>query len=323
MTFDLVVLCLAAAGLVAIAGSALTELVVRLPGRFLSSRSPAARARILRGLVLFPAILTLSIMIAALAPSFGWIADHCQRVHEVHAHPHICSHHEAVLLAWPVAMLAGLFALRLAVVVVRVISACAALVRARRALQSTARQSRSDEVVVLPLDRPQAFVLGILAPRIFITRGLLHPRHRQHLEAVLAHERAHLSRGDSRWRLLAQLAYSFHLPFVARHLDVLLEGAHEMAADADAARVVGSRSQVAEALVHMARGESHQVVLAPAFARIDVEERVVQLLDSKPGSHEPTTSTLLAFAVLGLAGIAFAAEGVHHGLDVVMGLFTR
>jgi Zn-dependent protease with chaperone function len=297
-------------------------LVLRFAQRFLSSRSPAARARIVRGLVLFPALLTLSVMVAALAPSFGWIADHCQRVHEVHAHPHICSQHDAVLLAWPVAMLALLLVLRVAAVTARVVSSCLALVRARRALQSAAKRGACGEIAVLPLDRPQAFVLGILAPRIFITRGLLHPRHRHHLDAVLAHERAHLSRGDSRWRLVGQLAYSFHLPFVARRLDVSLAGAHEMAADDAAARAIGSRSRVAEALVHMARVESNSPLLATAFARTDVESRVVQLLDSKPGAHEPTTSTLLAFAVLGLTGIALAAEGVHHGLEVVMGFFT-
>jgi Zn-dependent protease with chaperone function len=261
-------------------------------------------------------------MIAALAPSFGWIADHCYRTHEVHAHPHICAHHETALLAWPVAALASLFGVRLAVVMVRVAAWGVVSFRTRRALEQTAQHRLVDGVRVLPLDCPQAFVLGIFAPRVFVTRGLLRARHRSHLQAVLAHERAHVARGDSRWRLAAQLCYAFHLPFVARHLDVLLAGAHEMAADEAAARSIGSRSRVAEALVHMARTGSNAPAFAHAFAHKDIEERVVALLEPRPGGAEPSTNALLAVGVLALTWIALAAEGIHHGLEIVMGLLT-
>jgi Zn-dependent protease with chaperone function len=215
-----------------------------------------------------------------------------------------------------------LFGVRFHIVMARVVGWVYVLLRTRRALQKAAKRGPVADVDVLPLDGPEAFVVGIFAPRIFVTRGLLAKRHRRHLKAVLAHERAHVSRCDSRWRLAAQLAFAFHLPIVARRLDALLSEAHEMAADEEAARTVGSRSRVAEALVHLARSGAGAPRLAQAFAGSDIEQRVVALLDARRTAHEPTTATLLSFAVLGLTAIGLTAEGVHHGLEVVMGLFT-
>ena len=110
------------------------------------------------------------------------------------------------------------------------------------------------------VNRLQQMAAGLLGKEagLFVPSGTM-----GNLAAVLAHERAHITRRDAPWRLVAQLAYSFHLPIVARHLDSALARAHEMAADEEAAQRVGSRSRVAEALVHMARSAAQ----GPLFAQ--------------------------------------------------------
>ena len=81
---------IAAAALVTFATSACTGLFLLAPERWRASFSAAARARALLGLCLAPLLTGALVMTAALAPSFGWIADHCLGVGDVHAqaHPH-------------------------------------------------------------------------------------------------------------------------------------------------------------------------------------------------------------------------------------------
>jgi Zn-dependent protease with chaperone function len=176
---------------------------------------------------------------------------------------------------------------------------------------------------VLPLDEPQAFVLGALAPEVFVTRGLLSPAHRAHLDAVLAHEQAHVRRRDPLRRAVASLASSFHLPGVARGLERRLWRAHEMAADAEAARTVGSAPRIADALVQLTRAHRSgrgMAVAGLAFGESDVEVRVLALLDERPRHDRPGPSSLLCAAVALFVATSAAADHVHHGVEILLGL---
>src|SRR5690606_16635337 len=136
---------------------------------------------------------------------------------------------------------------------------------------------------VLPFDEPQAFVVGLARPTLFVTRGLLSDRHREHLAPVIAHERAHLRRRDPLRRLVAALALAFHVPGLASVLERRLGRAHEMAADAEAATEVGSRQRVARALVRLTRARRRAPDVALGFgSSSDVEARVACLLDPRP-----------------------------------------
>jgi len=331
MMWSLLVTTLAAAAFIAFSASALTGLSLLAPARVGSAFSPAARARGLLVLCVLPALTCALVMSAALAPTFGWIADHCFGMGELpdHSHPHICDHHAAELPALSLLALAGFLVAR---VVQRAASLAISLVRSLRAaaqLERLAMKLPSDdgELRVLPLDAPQAFVLGWLRPTLYATQGLMAAQHREHLAAVLAHERAHLRRADGLRSLIASAGLAFHLPFIARALRERLASAQEMAADAEAADALGDRSLVARALVHVARA---QLRLGPdlpdgafAFGADHIELRVRSLLDDRPLLSWPSSRALwLSFACAG-ALIALHASAVHHAVEQALGLLAH
>jgi Zn-dependent protease with chaperone function len=259
-------------------------------------------------------------MTAALAPAFGWIADHCNTAGDAHAHPHICGHHESAWPAVPVLLLAAFSSARAAITSWRLLYLAAFALSTQRKLLREADPKSPGGLHVLPLEAPQAFVLGTIRPRVFVTRGLLTADNEQHLESVLAHERAHLARADALRRLLASIASPFQLPGIARGIERQLARAHEMAADEDAARSVGSRASVARALLHLARVKTNSLQPALAFGGSDVEVRVRALLASPHRNHGPSAKSILVTGATGLAAIALGAETVHHGLEVMLGL---
>ena len=324
MSASLLVLCMAAAAAVTFGTSALVALALRALRRPLSRLTKAAEARVLLGAALLPLLVGAAVMPAALAPSFGWIADHCEGTRDVHDHPHICAaHHAPALPSWALIALASVL---LARVSVRAGRLGRDTLRARATvceLIRLASPERARGVQVLPLDEPQAFVVGALAPTVFVTRGLLSARHRPHLEAVLAHERAHVRRRDPLRRALASLALSFHLPGVARGLEQRLSRAHEMAADAEAASVLGSAPRIAEALVQLTRAHRARPAAlrgALAFGGSDVEVRVLALLDEQPRHDRPEPATLSIAAVALFVATSASADHVHHGVEILLGL---
>jgi len=256
-----------------------------------------------------------------MAPSFGWIADHCNVHGDAHTHPHICAdHHVATWPSLQLTVLALFFVLRFAVAAGRRGHAVALGQRMRRQLDRVSDRERIPGVHVLPQDDGHAFVLGVFAPALYVTRGLLSGAGRGHLETVIAHERAHLRRHDPLRRLIAGLGLGFHLPGIAHRLERDLARAQEMAADEDAATTLGSRERVARALVALARAQRRASEPALAFAGSDIELRVNQLLSPVRRRNSPKPATLLLAAIGAAAGIAASADAVHHGLEQLLGL---
>jgi len=189
--------------------------------------------------------------------------------------------------------------------------------------------------MVLPVEEPQAYVLGVLKPRIYVSQGLLEQTNEDDLAPVLAHERAHAARRDPLRRLIASAGLVLHLPGIAHLLNRLLTRTQEMAADADAARLVGNRVRVAEALVRFARLQASSSgcdcrwrKVAEAlirFARLqgpvrsaamkfgsgDLEARVRELLD--PHQRRGLSAVALVGCSAALCLLAlFAAHGLHY-----------
>lgn len=347
MTMSLAALCAAAAAAVAFVVSVIAGAAAAGCQRALQELAPAAQARVWLAISLLPAFACLAVMTAALAPSFGWIGDHCAPHGDPHAHPHICAdHHVADLPGLPVIALAMLLLGRVAVAVVRLVWTAAAAASARRALERIACASPDaslstsliDGARVLPFDEPQAFVVGLTRPALFVTRGLLSEVHREHLEPVLAHEHAHLLRRDALRRWLASLALAFHVPPVATWLERRLARAHEMAADAEAAAAVHSRRRVARALVQLTRARKRALAIGPgigptigpdigptiglAFGSSDVEARVACLLDPRLRQDRPQPRTIVAVAAAAIVLVGAGAGVVHHGVEIMLGLLS-
>jgi Zn-dependent protease with chaperone function len=330
LAISLLLLCTAATAGVAFAVSALTG--AALARSSLERLTPAAQARLLLAVALLPAAASIAIMTAALAPSFGWIADHCLRAAESHTHPHICAHHVASLPALPAVLLAALLLARLAYAALRLVRLGMLARAARRDLAGIARISSTGEtpaLQVLPFDEPQAFVIGLWRPALFVTRGLMSDAHREHLEPVLAHERAHLRRRDPLRRLVSSIALAFHLPGVAGWLERRLGRAHELAADAEAAAEIESPERVARALVELARRRRRGPAPALAFHAFDasgaseaseLRARVTSLLDARPRRNQPRPALIAVTAVVALALLGAGADLVHHGVEMFLGL---
>jgi hypothetical protein len=344
---SLVLLCTAATAALAFAVSALVAAGVAASRRTLDALAPVAQARVLLVLAILPAVVSIAVMTAALAPTFGWIADHCLRAIELHTHPHICAaHHVATEPALPLLILAGLLLARLVLTGLRLAWQGKRALAARRALERIASielpghapgqtpgqipgqiPGQTPGLRVLPFDEPQAFVLGLWRPRLYVTAGLLSAAHREHLEPVLAHERAHLRRCDSLRLLVSSLALAFHLPGIAGRLERRLARAHELAADAEAAVEVQSPERVARALVQLARVQrrtpASALAGALAFGGAEVEARVTSLLDPRPRRDRPQPRTIALAAVIACVLLGAGADLVHHGVEMLLGVLSH
>lgn len=322
MSWSLLLLCAAATGVIAFSSSALLALSMGLFRRRLADLASAAQARILLGVAVLPMLACIALMTAALAPTFSSIVDHCTEVASLHSHPHLCiGHHVDSLPAVTLLVVAGLLMVR---VLATGLSLVTRVIRAHTVHQAllTASEEAGERVRVLPIDEPQAFIIGAVRPTMFLTRGLLFGEYRQHLAPVLSHERAHVRRRDPLRRFVASMGLAFHLPGFAGWLERRLATANEMAADAEAATEIQSPERVAHALVQLTRAHKQVSQLAMAFGASDVELRVTTLLDSRPRLDRPGLYALLILMVLFFAAVAASTEPIHHGIEIVLGLLS-
>lgn len=307
-----VVLCLGALTLVALCGSVLTGLALLAGRRRLQRLAPAAQARLL----LTAALVPLFFAFAAFA---GWHAD----IFLFRCHAHGCLRDHGG--AWPPAMVTVLvvaMAGRVGSALVRIVRGIRRAHGARRAMESISRQDRCG-VWVLPVDTVQAFVMGVRQPRVYVSRGLLAGTESGDLPPVLAHEEAHARRRDPLRRLIASIGLAFHLPGIASRLDRRLARAHEMAADAAAAQVVGDAPRVAEVLVRLAR--LHTMQPAPLMASFggDLEARVHDLLRSDTRSDRPGAALLLGAAMIAAGLAIWAADPIHHAAELLLRVLSQ
>jgi hypothetical protein len=146
---------------------------------------------------------------------------------------------------------------------------------------------------VVDADEPQAFCIGLLRPRIYISRATLELLDDDERAAVLAHEAHHARRRDP-LRLLVARALAdglFFLPAV-RRVPERYAALAELAADDAAATKAGGRRALASALLAFDQHPSPASVgLAP--------ERVEHLLGQRPRSELPTLLLLGALATIG------------------------
>ena len=225
--------------------------------------------------------------------------------------PHAVSHRIAILgreLSYPVANLAAIVVLVLALLGAIVVAIVIA--RATRELNSTRRFARrlaaADQLVVqdaLVIDdaRPQAFCVGLLRPRVYVTTGALAILDEQALAAVLMHERHHAQRRDplrlAASRVLARAL--FFLPGLAE-LGRRRETLSEISADQSAIEAGPAyRSALARAMLGFTGSPT-----ADDSAGID-PSRVDHLLGEPPRWGFPAfTFTVAVFLLALLAAVA-------------------
>ena len=321
MTPTLVVLWVAATAAVAWITSLVVGSGLAAQRRRIDELMPAAQTRVLFAAAAAPLFVATLVMTAALAPNFGWIVDHCLDLSSHAAHPHICiDHHGTAVPSLSLLILAGLMITRLGATLVGLVRNAWTSNGASEGLRRS-RLNRT-RLNVLPLPEPRAFVAGLWRPVVYVTEGLLNQPHRPHLRAVLAHEAAHARNADPLRKFVLKLLLAFHLPGISHWIERSYGRGLEVRADERAARSVGP-VRVAEALVHLARFSGIRPVGAVSFVRSDLEYRVHRLLRPKPLRSANPDWTLIALAAASLTvATAFGADGIHHGVEHLLGVLS-
>jgi len=280
----------------------------------LTRLAPAAQARLLLAAALAPALVS-AMLLSAWASDVAFGGGH-----------HRCAQHlGAALPAAAVRGLACLLAARLTWAALRTGARLRRARAARRALDAAATR-RADGVAVLPFAQPQAFVLGCVRPTLYVSRGLFAVSGRRGSQAVLAHERAHARRRDPLRRLIASLALALHLPGVAAALERALGRAQELAADAEAAGVLGGDGvRIAEVLVRLARLRAVRPAAAVGWhgGDGDLSARVAALLDGGARPDRPRAAAFAAVAVLAWLAALLAAAPLHQAGEALLALLAR
>jgi Zn-dependent protease with chaperone function len=313
------------AGLVLTAAVSLaTALVWPVLRRRLARAHPAERARAAWLVSAAPALLSAWGVALCLAPgalgALGLRADHCALHPD---HPHLCFAHTAGALS---PALAAFLALAAASLVAAGARGLRALLRARRALARLAPGASAvgPGVAFVESRVPFSFAAGLLRPRVLVATALIGSLPLEQLRAVIEHERAHARRRDPLARLLARALSWAHLPALRRSLLAELALASEQACDAEAARYVGDRVAVAEAILAVERLVAGQ--MAPegaglaAFGESSVAERVRELL--APELTASGRGVRRATVALPLLAGALLADPLHHAMEHLLGLLA-
>jgi hypothetical protein len=216
-------------------------------------------------------------------PSLGELAAACQR----YALPDLRPASVLVLVLGSMALATVALSLRAVVRQLRVGR------RFERGLERLGPLPGIPRAHVVDDDAPQAFCIGLLRPRIYISRAALELLGNDERAAVLAHEAHHARRRDP-LRLLVARALAeglFFLPAV-RRLPERYAALAELAADRAATAGAGGRRALASALLAF---DEH-----PSPAAIGIApERVEHLLGQRPRWELPTLLLLGALATIG------------------------
>jgi Zn-dependent protease with chaperone function len=252
--------------------------------------------------------------------ALGIAADHCP-LHD-DGHVHLCLEHAprgpVSLIEW---MLLGAAATGAGVVIARVVAAQFATWRAVGALL---RSSGKIEGGLIPSSAPLSVTAGLFRPLVLVSTGLRERLRPDVLDVVLEHERAHARRRDPLRLVTAALLSAGHLPGTRRLLLSDLALACEQAADEDAARAVGDRVQVAEAIVAVERvmgSSSAGLAAAMGMGGASTVARVEQLLREPPNGK----SSLLHGVLWGVAAVSavLLASTLHHLTETLLEVLAR
>lgn len=288
---------------------------------------PDARARRVIAWAALPWLAAAALLALCFVPSFwvvvGLAVDHCP-LHE-DGHVHLClAHapsHPVTTAEW---LLLGAGAVAVGGVVLRVVRAQLVTWRAVSSLLRVAGRGSAGGGLVESAE-PLSVTAGLLAPLVLVSTGLRSRLAPQHLAAVLAHERAHAGRRDPLRMLAVALLCAAHGPATRRLLVADAALACEEAADELAAREVGDRVVVAEAILAVERvlgRRGHQVGFALGMSGCAAEARVEALLGNPlPEASAPRSRRVLLAAIAGLA-LAAAFE-IHHITETVLDLIAR
>ncbi len=186
----------------------------------------------------------------------------------------------------------------------------------------------------LALDAPLAYADAPTFARaaVVLSRGLVAGLDAAALAVVIAHEQAHLDRGDPWWRAVGALLSALHLPGVGAALRADLALASEQACDDAAAAQVGDRLGAAEAVLAVSRlrdaSPAPRFAPCPGFlgrrAKAAAESHTAARVEALLQAPRPTVGlhmgrAQVALVVLAAAALTHPLQHFAEGLAVVIG----
>jgi hypothetical protein len=289
--------------------------VQRLTKRPLDSLHPQPRAALLLALALLPLTVAMLVAVLGFAPAIGgWVVDE-------HCHPntgcttHVPVVHADALYATALVLIAALGSGALLWSIVRRLRRS---LRLASSLRFLAEKSTRQPFELIESHEPFAYCIGLLRPKVVLSRGIIDRLSPPQLEVVLRHEQAHAVRLDNLRLWLAGLSL---LPLPLRLKQPLLAGlalAGEQACDRAAATVDGP-AIVIETLRALAGG-------APASERralttFDSPTTIASRIDELRREHRrqiPGLAVGVGIVIAYGACAIVATDLVHHGTEHVL-----
>ena len=276
---------------------------------------PLAEKRAAEAAAIVPVVVGL-VAISALVVQGTVGLDHCQ-VHDHHAH--LCFTHGAAWIerTWIVVTLA----VATAIFVARAVIMAASYVRGAQSIRELHRVSRHEGNVSI-VESARAFCF-VARRGVFVSSRVWSSLPANERTAVIAHEHAHMRRGDLGRRFLLESLLLFAAPLAADRVRASWLRASERLCDADAAAATAPET-VATAMVSMYRLRAAQPGPSFAFtpAANELAGRIQAVLAGGPLGERATVrmvrTTLVMCAAIAIAGIA-AAEPLHHAFETLLG----
>lgn len=289
----------------------------------LSSLDGRQRFRVSFLLGLSPLLIAFSMTGLVLLPSVGGLfwtnLDHCTTHHM--GHDHLCLSHGPGPLSFEAWLLLCCLMMWL---VPQLMYRMYTLFRASQRARKLIRNTEDSGFRTVEAETPFAVTVGTFFPKVVVSTGLLKALPSEHLEAVLAHEKAHVQRRDPLFKVAAIFLSSTLLPWTRRKFLSDLELAAEQACDEEAAVKLGDRLRIAQAIVAVERllvGRALPIEsVTTAFDNAPSVQRVESLLESKKQSA-PVRLDIILVVIVAFA-ILFAPT-LHHTAETLLWYLGR
>lgn len=290
---------------------------------FLSSASMRPTVRRRRGLMaaalpwLLMVIVSVSVVLLAIAKPLGLIADHC--LYHDSGHPHFCLEHIAAIT--PSATLLGTAALLFAAIVLVLARHISNQRQLGNSLRSMIALSRGRGLLKIVDDaRPLAFSAAAPQPSILMTTGLLTDLDPRQRRIVLAHEVAHLRHRDLFWCRVFEFMLVIHLPWMANWLRQSWRQAIEERADDVVADRFG-RDHVADTLLALIRLKREPTMSALSARGGNTIRRIDRMLGPVAACKQTPALELIYATAAVLLPVLILSN--HHALETVLGFLLN